>query len=156
MDQGGESSDHEAEVLSMSLTPEDEQHLALLSIFHYIVAAMQALFSLFPLLHFAIGAAIVFAPQKLGAAGSGGPPNLVGWFFMILAATLILSGLAVAACVAISGHFLSRRRHYLFCLVVSGVSAVMCMPFGTILGVLTIVVLMRPSVKEAFQRPQGA
>jgi hypothetical protein len=28
----------------------------------------------------------------------------------------------------------------------------MLMPFGTVLGVLTIVVLMRPSVKEMFGR----
>jgi hypothetical protein len=136
------------------LKREDEDHLRLLSIFHYIVAAMQGLFSLFPLLHFFMGAAMVFAPEKLGGSGKGGPPpDLVGWFFMAFAGGFIVLGLSVATCVAFAGRFLARRKHYLFCLVVAGVTAVMCMPFGTILGVFTIIVLMRPSVKEAFGYP---
>jgi hypothetical protein len=140
----------------MALTREDEDHLRLLSIFHYIVAAMQALISMFPLLHFLVGAAMVFAPDKLGGSGKGDPPpDFMGWFFMAFAGAFIGLGLTVATCVALAGRFLARRRHYLFCLVVAGVAAVMCMPFGTILGVFSIIVLMRPSVKEAFGYPGG-
>ncbi len=141
----------------MALTREDEDQLRLLSIFHYVVAGLMALFSMFPLLHFAMGAAMVFAPEKLGESGKGGPPpELFGWFFMVFAGAFIVAGLAVAICVALSGRFIARRRHYLFCLVVAGVAAVMCMPFGTMLGIFTIIVLMRTSVKEAFGYPGGA
>ena len=45
---------------------------------------------------------------------------------------------------------LARRRRYLYCLILAGVMAATCMPFGTVLGVFTIIVLMRPSVKQAF------
>ena len=75
---------------------------------------------------------------------------------MAFAGGFIVLGLSVATCVAFAGRFLARRKHYLFCLVVAGVTAVMCIPFGTILGVFTIIVLMRPSVKEAFGYPEVA
>ena len=142
----------------MALTREDEDQLRLLSIFHYVVARLMALFSMFPLLHFALGAAMVFAPEKLGESGGKGgpPPELFGWFFMVFAGVFIATGLTVAACVALSGRFIAKRRRYLFCLVVAGVAGVMCMPFGTILGIFTIIVLMRPSVKDAFGYPGGA
>ena len=37
----------------------DEEHLRLLSIFHFVVAGMTALFALFPIIHLLIGLAIV-------------------------------------------------------------------------------------------------
>jgi hypothetical protein len=40
-------------------------------------------------------------------------------------------------------------EEYTFCLVMAGV-ACMFMPFGTVLGVFTIIVLLRDSVKELF------
>jgi hypothetical protein len=39
----------------------DEEHLRLLSIFHYVVVGLGALFSLFPLLYTALGAFFIFA-----------------------------------------------------------------------------------------------
>ncbi len=42
--------------------------------------------------------------------------------------------------------------HFLFgAAVAAGVTAAMCMPFGTVLGVFTILVLARPAVKAAFE-----
>jgi hypothetical protein len=49
-----------------------------------------------------------------------------------------------------AGRFLARRKHHLFCLVVAGVECLF-FPFGTVLGVFTIIVLMRPSVQQAFE-----
>jgi hypothetical protein len=42
-----------------------------------------------------------------------------------------------------------------FCLVVAGVSCLF-MPFGTILGVLSLIVLNRPSVKLLFSAQEPA
>lgn len=134
----------------MSLTKEDEDHLRLLSIFHYVVAGMHAVCAMFPILHLAIGAALVFAPEKLSSGEGEAPPALVGWFFMLIAGGLMALGATLAACIAIAGRFLSQRRRYLFCLVTACVMAALSMPFGTVLGVFTIIVLMRPSVKAAF------
>lgn len=137
----------------MSLTREDEDHLRLLSIFHYVVAGMHAVCAMFPVLHLGIGAALVFAPEQLSSPDGEPPPALVGWFFMAIAATLIALGATLAACIALAGRFLSQRRRYLFCLVMACVMAALSMPFGTVLGVFTIIVLMRPTVKVAFGYP---
>ena len=50
----------------------------------------------------------------------------------------------------LAGRNLARRRRYLFCQVVAGVGC-MFMPFGTVLGVFTLVVLSRPAVRNLFQ-----
>ena len=125
----------------------------MLSIFHYVVAGMQALFACFPIFHFLFGAAMLFFPDKLGDAKGGGPPAFAGLFLMGFAGIWILTGLTVAACSIRVGKSLGQRRRYMFCLVMAGIEAALCMPFGTVLGVFTIIVLMRPSVKQAFGVP---
>lgn len=62
---------------------QDDEHLRLLAIFHYVVAGMQALFASFPIIHFFIGAAMVFG--SFGSKGGEAPPAAVGWFFMLFA-----------------------------------------------------------------------
>lgn len=128
---------------------QDADHLRLLSIFHYIVAGIIALFGCFPLVHVAFGTAMLVQPDLFGTGSGGPPPQLMG--LMFLGVGLFISGLfwATAAGLAGAGYFLSRRRHYLFCLVVAGV-ACLIMPFGTVLGVFTIIVLQRPAVKQLF------
>ena len=132
---------------------QDAQQLKLLSIFHYIVAGMMALFGSFPLFHLLMGVAMV--------AGKFGPPKasdpseaLVGWFFIIFAGVWIALVWTLAVCTVIAGRSLAKRQRHVFCVVVAGLMAATCMPFGTVLGVFTIIVLMRPSVKEAFGVPQ--
>lgn len=61
----------------------------------------------------------------------------------------MLVGWAFAVCVILAGRFIVRRKHYIFCLVIASLNCLF-MPFGTILGVFTIVVLIRPSVKALF------
>ena len=61
----------------------------------------------------------------------------------------MLVGLAFAVCVILTGRYIVRHKHYIFCLVMASLNCLF-MPFGTILGVFTIVVLMRPSVKTLF------
>jgi len=134
----------------MSDINQDAEHLRLLSIFHYVVAGMQALFALFPLIHFLVGAALVFFPDKMGEGKPGDQPAFVGFFLMGFAALWMLVGLSLAVCTFIAGRSLGQRRRYMFCLIVAGVECVTCMPFGTVLGVFTILVLLRPSVKQAF------
>ncbi len=126
---------------------QDEQHLKLLSIFHYVLAGLAALFSLFPVIHLALGVMMVTIP---GHHGPGTPePEFVGWFFIGFAVLFILCGLTFSAFVFLNARFLSRRRHHTFCLVMAGVECLL-IPYGTVLGILTIIVLMRDSVKALF------
>lgn len=131
----------------MVIQTQDAEQLRLLSIFHYVVAGLAALFACFPLFHLFFGVAMV---TGWGEFASEDPvAGVMGWFFIVFAAVFILAGWAFAACLAFAGRFLAQRRRYTYCLVMAGV-ACMFMPFGTVLGVLTIVVLVRDSVKELF------
>ena len=128
---------------------QDEQQLRLLSIFHYVCAGMVALFACFPIIHLVIGLVIVFHPKTFGSGKDQPSPELFGWMFVGIASMIILMGWTLAALVAWAGRCLGRRVHYMFCVVVAGV-ACLFMPLGTVLGVFTILVLMRPSVKALF------
>ena len=77
------------------------------------------------------------------------PFSLFGLFFTIIPAAIILFGWAFAICLAVAGYSLAKRQRYMFCLIMAGISCIFT-PFGTVLGVFTIIVLSRPQVKELF------
>lgn len=131
---------------------QDEDQLRLLSIFHYVVAGLAALFALFPIIHLVLGLAMIIAPDKMGGHG-GPPPAFIGWFFVIFAVVFITLGWVFAAFVFTAGRFLAKRKNHTFCLVMAGVECIF-MPFGTVLGIFTILVLMRDSVKQIFAANQ--
>lgn len=126
---------------------QDLEHLKLLSIFHYVVAAVAALFACIPFIHLFVGLSMVTG--WLPSSGNEPPLKLLGVFFMVVAGAIILCGWAFAVCLVNAGRYLSQQRSYTFCLVMAAV-ACMFMPFGTVLGVFTIIVLVRPSVKALF------
>jgi hypothetical protein len=126
----------------------DEQHLKLLSIFHYIVAGLAALFACIPVIHLVIGLFMILAPQKFGN-GNQQPPAFIGFLFVGLASVFILTGWVFAVLVLFAGRFIARRRRHTYCFIMACVEC-MFMPFGTVLGVFTILVLLRPTVKHLF------
>ena len=127
---------------------QDLQHLKLLSIFYYVVGGVLAFFSCFALIYLVMGVVFITAPPPPGG-GAPRPPAL-GWFFVIFSGAALLLGWTWAACLMIAGWFLGRRQHYMFCMIL-GCSALLFQPLGTILGVFTIIVLIRPSVKRLFE-----
>ena len=133
---------------------QDAEHLRLLSMFHYIVAGIVALFSCFPIIYVVMGVLMVsggFSNQL----GVNQPPPAFGWMFIVMGGMFILLGWIMACLVFMGGRFLARRKNYLYCLIVAGLSCLF-VPIGTILGVFTIILLLRPSVKELFNRGVNA
>ena len=132
----------------------DTEQLNLLAIFHYVVAGLAAIFSFFPLLYTAVGVTFIFAARH-GTAKPGEdlPPEFLGWIFAVLGLVLFVMGIAMAICILIAGRCLSRPRCYSFALVMACVECLF-IPFGTILGVFTIIVLLRESVKALFAATQ--
>ena len=129
---------------------QDKEQLQLLAIFHYVVAGLAALFSFFPLLYTTVGVVFIFAARHGTAKpGEGLPPEFLGWIFAVLGLVLFLIGIAMAICILITGRSLALRRRYSFVLVMACIECLF-IPFGTILGVFTIVVLSRESVKALF------
>ncbi|MCD4724655.1 MAG: hypothetical protein K8R63_07405 [Bacteroidales bacterium] len=90
----------------------------------------------------------IVAPEAFESDGDA-PPAFFGWFFVIFASAFIIAGFIFASMVITSGRFLSKRKHYMFCMVIAGIECLF-MPFGTVLGVFTIIVLSRDSVKNMF------
>ena len=129
---------------------EDLEHLNLLSIFHYIVAGISALLFSFPLFHLFFGLAMV---TGWGDFSEGEPAmRLAGWFMIAFAVIFMTLGWGYSVCLALAGSYLKRRTRYTFCLVMAGLSCLFA-PLGTVLGVFTLIVLMRPSVKALFGQP---
>lgn len=128
----------------------DRDHLKVLSIFHFILGGLAALAALFPVIHLALGIGLVggfFPGEALPAADS--PELFVGWFFVVLASLLIVAFLAFAAMAIRAGANLANARGYDFCIAIACVECLI-VPFGTMLGVISLVILLRPSVKQLF------
>lgn len=127
---------------------QDEQHLKLISIFHFILGGIVGLFACMPVFHFLFGIAAVIVPVFSGDPKLA-PMALFGGFFAFMAATLIFIGWVLAGTILYAGSCLAKRQRYMFCFVVACVECIF-MPIGTVLGVFTIIVLNRPSVKSLF------
>ena len=118
---------------------------------------MAALFSLFPLLYTTIGAIFIYAARHPSAAGPKPgeelPSEFLGWIFAVVGLLLFLLGIAMAICILLAGRCLSCNKHYTFALVMACVESLF-IPFGTILGVFTIIALLREAVKGLFAAAQ--
>jgi hypothetical protein len=124
----------------------DREYVDILSIFHYVLAGLMALVGCFPIIHLGFGIAIV---SGILEDHGQGPPAFFGWFFIAVALFLMSLAWTLTVCLLMVGRKLSRRKSYMFCLVVAGIECVF-VPLGTILGVFTIIALMRPGVKRMF------
>jgi hypothetical protein len=136
------------------LTPQDVEHLKTLAIVHYIVGVVIALSGFMGIFHFGIGVAMLVGafPAKpeeqamltfMGAMFAG-----MAGLFMVMLWTL-------GAAVIWGGRNLQRRGSWMMGMVIS-VVLLAYTPIGTILGVLTMVVLLRPNVKAVFQSGAAA
>lgn len=128
------------------MDPTTENHLRLLATFHYVLAALSALFSLLPVVYIAVGVAMLSGAMD----GKDAPPEAFGWLFVIMGALAMLIGATYVVLVVLAGRFVSGRRHWTFCIVVAAISCAF-FPFGTVLGVFTVIVLSRAEVKGAFE-----
>ncbi len=125
---------------------EDERQLDLLSIFHYVVGGITGLFACFPLVHLGLGLMMIFSDFNVDPP----PPAFVGWLFAGMGGVMVLGGWTMAVLIIIAGRKLKKRVSRTYCTVVAGLECLM-MPFGTILGIFTIVVLTKDSVKKLFE-----
>lgn len=134
----------------------DAQHLRLLAIFHFVAAGMACLGILFIAGEFAFLHVIMSHADTVAKPGQANaiPPQVLlaifQWFFALFG----LWFLASAVLNALSGFFLLARKHRVFSLVVAGINC-LHMPLGTILGVFTIIVLIRASVQEEYAARRG-
>ena len=130
------------------VTSQDLEHLRLLSIFHYVVAGLIALFGSFPILHLVIGLTFLFSPDSVMASG-GTEKWLFGVMFTVIPGIIIAMSWLTAFMMATAAARLRQQRSHTFCLVMAAIACCFA-PLGTVLGVFTILVLSRPSVRSLF------
>ena len=122
----------------------DAEHLRLLSLFHFIAGGLLALAGCVPIIHIVIGTLMV-------SGRIPGPPPQMGYLFIGMGAMLMLFLWGLGICLILSGRYLRQRRNYMFSFVVAAISCIQA-PFGTLLGIFTIIVLSRPTVKAMYGR----
>lgn len=131
----------------MSATTQDEDHLKLLSILYYVWGGLTACGSCFGLLYAVIvGTALTAASQA-----HKGPPIFVGPLIFVVVGFAVLLAAVIAGLTIWTGRNLQQRKHYTFCFVMAVISC-LSVPLGTALGIFTIIVLMRPTVKQLFDQ----
>lgn len=123
----------------------DREHLRLLRIGYFITAAQTALFIPFGLVYAGMG--VMFAHLPGGSGGS--PPAFMSWIFGIFGALFAGFATVAAALKLLTAIRLKERRSRTLCLITAGLTCLE-MPYGTALGVMTFVVLNRPSVRHEF------
>jgi hypothetical protein len=132
----------------------DANHLKLLAIFHFVVAGLAVLGIGFLLLHFMFMNSI-FGNPKMWEGQKGGPPpeefwRFFQWFYVVMGGFLILGSVGNL----LSGLWLRARRNRVFSIIVAAINCCQ-VPLGTVLGVFTIVVLMRDSVRQLYAETEA-
>ncbi|MGB8352978.1 MAG: hypothetical protein WCD79_03750 [Chthoniobacteraceae bacterium] len=142
---------------------EDADHLQLLAIFHFIGGGLALIGLLFIFGHYMVFHAFFENPQVWTQVQHQNPQQafpqqfppqqffmMFRFMYVIFAVWFVGSGVLNV----ISGFCISARKHRTFSIVVAAINC-LHIPLGTVLGVFTIIVMMRDSVREIYENPQA-
>ena len=133
----------------------DADHVKLLAIFHFVLAGLSLAGLAFLFLHWMIMHSFMGNPALWKDAKGGPPPAeffaIFKWFYVFFGVVIVTLGLGNL----LSGWCLLKRRARMFSLVVAGVNC-LGFPFGTALGVFTLIILLRESVIELYSAGKPA
>jgi hypothetical protein len=125
----------------------DEEHLRLLQIGYYILAAMCAAMTVFGMLYAGfMGVILSSMPQN---SQNNVDPRALGGIFAIIGGILVVCGIGSALLTFLTARFLAARSHRVFCIVIAALTCLQ-IPWGSVIGVCTIMVLSRPTVTAMF------
>jgi len=136
------------------LVDRDQEHLSLLKLSYYIMAGTTGFFSLFALLYIGLGAMIASGAMP-SMPQSSGEPRFVGLMLLCIGLVVLFIGLSITCLTYWAGRCIRDRRHRTFCVIIACLSC-LHVPFGTAIGVCTLIVLGRPSVQALFEAPPAA
>jgi hypothetical protein len=129
----------------------DAEHVWLLSLGYWVFAGTTAFWGLLGLLYMFMGQVVSGAIP--GVAGVPPPPPLeVGRLFSFVGAGFYAASMVAALLMFHAGNCLRDRRGRIFSQVIAALTC-LCIPYGTVLGVFTFIVLGRASVRQLFERP---
>ena len=129
---------------------QDLEHLKILSILFYVLAGLCVFPLLYGLFYAVIGIFFGAVMMSADVPNNQGPPAaLFSGIFVFIGLIISAIALTVGILALKTGRNLSKQKNYTFCFVVACITCLF-VPLGTILGIFTIIVLMRDSVKAIF------
>jgi hypothetical protein len=140
------------------LNLEDESHLHLLSVFHFVMGGLYTLGIGFIALHFFFMRIIMTMPQSPPASASPGisasppPPVMPAEIMTIMIVFYIVAGLMIASLATgniLAAIWIKKKIQHTMTFAIAAINCTF-FPFGTVLGVFTIIVLQRPTVKMTY------
>ncbi len=131
----------------------DEEHLKMLSLGYAVSAGVSAFYSLFGLLYVFMGimmsTALSHLPETPANPAQAPPPAFVGWIFGFIGLAFFLIATAVTAARFRAAWCIKHRKSRVFCMVIAGIGCLE-VPYGTVLGIFSFLVLGRASVVALF------
>ena len=148
--------------------------LRVLSIAYYISGAIGAVFVSFLLIHFFVLLGFSFVPASQWdtpaqttrsaqhapasplpmpsptSSGAQAPPVIIFRIIAGVIGLIIICGWTLGALTAYAGHCIKKRKHKLFIYIMAGINCIW-IPYGTLLGVATILLFQWPEVQAEFK-----
>ena len=134
----------------------DRENIKLLAIFHFIMSGLSFLGLLFLPMHYAFMNRMMNAPMMTQPQNGQPAPDpatmasfldMFVWFYLGMGILIFVGAIMELLC----GLFLLKKKHRMFCLVVSGLNC-LSVPIGTALGICTIIVLTKDSVIASYEQ----
>lgn len=132
----------------------DAEHLRMLKIVYYVAGVLTAVTSCFLIFHFAMFLFLGLSPEFFAAHNSSGDrqPGPPAAFFLVIAGLIgfiMLLGWTFGALQIYAGRCLERRQRITFVTIIAALECIF-IPWGTVIGVFTFLVLSRDSVRLLF------
>ena len=148
--------------------------LRLLSLAYYISGAIGAAFVSFLLIHFFLFLGFSFVPASQWTAptptpasaqyasptlsptpsrisnSAAAPPAIMFRIFAGVIGLIIVCGWTLGALTVYAGHCIKKRKHKVFIYVMAAINCIW-IPYGTLLGIATIVLFQWPEVQAEFE-----
>lgn len=122
-------------------------NLKVLSILHYVYGALVCVMGMAMLSLVGLGAFL--ASDVVAQNAEEPPPEWLGAFLGAFGMALFIIILLWGLFIVLSGRWIARRRNRTASIVVAAL-CLLSFPFGTALGIFTLVVLLNDEVRQAY------
>ncbi|HSB64635.1 MAG TPA: hypothetical protein VLJ18_10740 [Thermoanaerobaculia bacterium] len=126
----------------------DVEHLRLLRLGYIVAACVSSFVCVMGFFYVGMGALVSSTIPARGTRGA--PPFSPFAFFAVFGAIFVVVGAVLVVLNVLTARAIGRRRGYVLCMVSAALSC-LGIPYGTLLGIATFIVLGRPHVKAMFE-----
>ena len=124
----------------------------MLSLTHYIQGGITTGFASLFIFHLIFLIVFSLNPELFGPLEehqNEPPPQQIFVAFAVVIGLFVIAGISLGVATILSGRYIKARARRTFTMVVAGMNCIV-VPYGTVLGVMTLTALSRPSVKDLY------